>query len=69
MLVNRTFYVFLGATNTEKCRQFRYSIPAEVVLSLSSGHYLFINDKIYSENSKRFSVVGLQKAGVDKFAS
>ena len=69
MLVNWTFYVFLGAMKTEKCRQIPYS-QTDVVLSLSLDHGLLDNDKFYSETpSKRTSIVGLQKAGVDNFAS
>jgi 3-oxoacyl-ACP reductase-like protein len=61
MLVNRTFYVFLGST--KDCHQIRYSLT-DVVLSLSPDHGLFDNDIIYSETaSKRSSIVGLQKAG------
>jgi hypothetical protein len=69
MLVNRTFYVFLGSTKTEKRHQIRYSLT-DVVLSLSPDRGLFDNDKIYSETAlKRSSIVGLQKARVDTFAS
>jgi 3-oxoacyl-ACP reductase-like protein len=69
VLVNRTFYVFLGATKTEKCCQIRYSL-ADVLVSLSPDHGLFDNDEIYSETpSQRFSIAGLQKVGVDNFAS
>ena len=66
MLVNGTFYVFLGDTKTEKCHQIRYSLP-DVVLSssISPDHVTFGRNKSYSENPlKRSSVVGLQKAGL-----
>jgi len=68
MLVNRTFHILLGATKTEKCRQTRYPLT-DVVLALPPDHGLFDNEFFYSETpSKRSSIVGLQKLGVD-FAS
>jgi hypothetical protein len=71
VLVNGTFYVlaFSGPRGAGDCAEFVAHLT-QGVLSLSSDHSLFGNDKMYSISetpSKRLLLVGHQKPGIQYF--